>query len=87
MRGYTRAFDHVGVLGAYVAADSRRRGVAARLFEATFGAALAKGYEKIFTYVRADNDAALRVLASGIPRRRHGPGVTPVSADVLSTRS
>jgi len=24
-------------------------------------AALAKGYEKIFTYVRADNDAALRV--------------------------
>jgi RimJ/RimL family protein N-acetyltransferase len=59
--GYTRAFDHVGVLGTYVAADSRRQGVAPRLFEATFGAALAKGYEKIFTYVRADNDAALRV--------------------------
>ena len=59
--GYTRAFDHVGVLGTYVAAESRRQGVAARLFEATFGAALAKGYEKIFTYVRADNDAALRV--------------------------
>jgi L-amino acid N-acyltransferase YncA len=58
--GYTRAFDHVGVLGTYVAADSRRQGVAARLFEATFGAALAKGYEKIFTYVRTDNDAALR---------------------------
>jgi L-amino acid N-acyltransferase YncA len=58
---YTRAFDHVGVLGTYVAADSRRQGVATRLFEATFGVALAKGYEKIFTYVRADNDAALRV--------------------------
>jgi L-amino acid N-acyltransferase YncA len=36
--GYTRAFDHVGVLGTYVAADSRRQGVAARLFEATYGA-------------------------------------------------
>ncbi len=59
--GYTRAFDHVGVLGTYVAADSRRQGVATRLFDATFGAALAKGYEKIFTYVRADNDAALQV--------------------------
>ncbi len=57
---YTRAFDHVGVLGTYVAADSRRLGVATRLFDATFAAALAKGYQKIFTYVRADNDAALR---------------------------
>jgi L-amino acid N-acyltransferase YncA len=59
--GYTRAFDHIGVMGTYVAQDSRRQGVAARLFEATYVAALAKGYEKIFTYVRADNDAALRV--------------------------
>ena len=57
---YTRAFDHVGVLGTYVAAESRRQGVATRLFEATLAAALEKGYEKIFTYVRADNDAALR---------------------------
>ena len=57
--GYTRAFDHVGVLGTYVAAASRRQGVATRLFEATFAAALVKGYEKIFTYVRADNAAAL----------------------------
>ena len=57
---YTRAFDHVGVLGTYVAADSRRQGVATRLFAATFGAAIEKGYEKIFTYVRTDNDIALR---------------------------
>ena len=58
--GYTRAFDHVGVLGTYVELASRRQGVATRLFEATIGAALENGYEKIFTYVRADNDAALR---------------------------
>jgi L-amino acid N-acyltransferase YncA len=63
---YTRAFDHVGVLGTYVAPASRRQGVAARLFEATLVAAREKGYEKLFTYVRADNDAALRVYL------RHG---------------
>jgi L-amino acid N-acyltransferase YncA len=63
---FTRAFDHVGVLGTYVALASRRQGVATRLFEATLAAAREKGYEKIFTYVRADNDAALRVY------QRHG---------------
>ena len=63
---YTRAFDHVGVLGTYVALESRRQGVATRLFDATVGEAIGKGYEKIFTYVRADNDAALRVY------QRHG---------------
>jgi len=56
---YTRLFDHVGVLGTYVVAAHRRRGVATRLFAATFTAARAKGYEKLFTYVRADNPAAL----------------------------
>ena len=57
---YTRAFDHVGVLGTYVDLDVRRQGVATRLFQATFGAARLKGYEKIFTFVRADNEAALQ---------------------------
>jgi len=56
---YTRLFDHVGVLGTYVAAACRRQGVATSLFAATFAAARAKGYEKLFTYVRADNPAAL----------------------------
>jgi L-amino acid N-acyltransferase YncA len=56
---YTRAFDHVGVLGTYVALDCRRQGIASQLFEATFVAAARKGYEKIFTFVRADNPAAL----------------------------
>ncbi len=57
---YTHAFDHVGVLGTYVDLRHRRQGIATRLFDATFAAALQKGYEKIFTFVRADNPAALQ---------------------------
>jgi RimJ/RimL family protein N-acetyltransferase len=56
---YTRAFDHVGTLGTYVDLELRRRGIASRLFAATFDAAVRKGYEKAFTFVRADNPAAL----------------------------
>jgi L-amino acid N-acyltransferase YncA len=56
---YTRAFDHVGSLGTYVDLEQRRRGIAKALFAATFEAARAKGYEKIFTFVRADNPGAL----------------------------
>jgi len=63
---YTHAFDHVGVLGTYVDLRRRRQGIATRLFEATFAAAIQKGYEKIFTFVRADNAAALATyLAQG----------------------
>ncbi|MCZ6490879.1 MAG: GNAT family N-acetyltransferase [Acidobacteria bacterium] len=56
---YTHAFDHVGVLGTYVDLAYHRRGIARRLFAATFEAAKRKGYEKIFTFIRADNEAAL----------------------------
>ena len=56
---YTRAFDHVGTLGSYVHLSLRRRGIARALFAATFERARAGGYEKIFTFVRADNPAAL----------------------------
>jgi len=56
---YTRAFDHVGTLGTYVDLALRGQGIARRLFDATFRAAKQKGYEKIFTFVRADNSAAL----------------------------
>jgi len=63
---YTHAFDHVGTLGTYVDLTCRRRGIAAALFGATFEAARGKGYEKIFTFVRADNPAALATyLAHG----------------------
>src|SRR4030095_6513552 len=57
---YTHAFDHVGTLGTYVDLDQRRQGIARRLFAATFHAAREKGYEKVFTFVRADNAAALQ---------------------------
>ena len=56
---YTRALDHVGSLGTYVALSAFRRGIARALFAATLEAARAKGYEKLFTFVRADNPAAL----------------------------
>ena len=57
---YTRAFDHVGVIATYVDLGFRRRGVGRRLAEVTFESALGKGYEKLFTFVRADNPAALQ---------------------------
>ena len=57
---FTSAFDHVGVIGTYVDLDRRREGIASRLFAATFEAARRKGYEKFFTYVRRDNEAALQ---------------------------
>jgi len=56
---FTHAFDHVGVIGTYVDLANRRQGIAKSLFPATFQAARQKGYEKIFTYIRADNPAAL----------------------------
>jgi L-amino acid N-acyltransferase YncA len=56
---YSRAFDHVGVIGTYVDLGSRRQGIAKRLFPVTFEAARRKGYQKIFTYIRADNPVAL----------------------------
>jgi L-amino acid N-acyltransferase YncA len=56
---YTRAFDHVGIIATCVDLACRRQGIGKQLFEATFEAARQKGYEKIFTYVRSDNPAAL----------------------------
>ncbi|RPI28379.1 MAG: GNAT family N-acetyltransferase [Acidobacteria bacterium] len=56
---YTGSFDHVGVIGTYVDANHRGQGVAQTLFDATFAAARRKGYEKLFTYIRSDNPAAL----------------------------
>jgi L-amino acid N-acyltransferase YncA len=56
---FTHAFDHVGIIGTYVDLNRRRQGIASRLFSATFTAARAKGYEKLFSYVRADNEAGL----------------------------
>ncbi len=61
---FTQAFAHVGVIGTYVDLSCHRQGVATRLFAATFAAAKGKGYEKLFTYVRGDNPAALQTYLS-----------------------
>ena len=61
---FTHAFDHVGVIGTFVDLSRRRQGIARRLFGATFDAASRKGYEKFFSYVRADNEAALHTYLS-----------------------
>ena len=53
------AFDHVGEIGTFVDLAFLRQGIARRLFGATFAAAQRKGYEKLFTFVRADNPGAL----------------------------
>lgn len=57
---YTHAFDHVCDMGTYVALARRRQGIASQLFQASFAALAAKGYEKIFTFVRADNPVSLQ---------------------------
>ena len=61
---FTSAFDHVGVIGTYVDLARRREGIAGRLFAATYAAARHKGYEKFFSYVRADNHAGLQTYVS-----------------------
>jgi L-amino acid N-acyltransferase YncA len=63
---YTGAFDHVGVIGTYVDLEMRGRGLAGRLFDATFAEASKKGFEKLFAFVRSDNPVALRTYL------RHG---------------
>lgn len=62
--GYTDAFAHVAVIGTFVDPTCRRQGIARRLFVATFAAARAKGYTKLFTYVRADNPDGLATYLS-----------------------
>ncbi len=57
---FTHAFDHVGVIGTYVDLAHHRTGIAGTLFARTFEAARRKGYEKLFSYVRADNEAGLK---------------------------
>jgi L-amino acid N-acyltransferase YncA len=57
---YTHAFDHVGVIGTFVDLRYRRQGIASQLFQATLAEAVRMGYEKLFTFVRADNPAALQ---------------------------
>ena len=61
---YTHAFDHVAQLGTFVKLEHRGQGIARALFSATLDAARGKGYEKLFTFVCADNPAALAAYLS-----------------------
>lgn len=51
--------DHVATMGTWVLAPWRRRGVGRALFAAGAAAARELGYTKVFTDLRADNDASL----------------------------
>ena len=55
----THTFDHAAVMGTFVDLSQRRQGIGTRLAEVTFETARRKGYEKLSTYLRADNLAAL----------------------------
>ena len=76
----THAFDHVGVIGTFVDLSELRRGIGTRLSETMFAVARTKGYEKIFTYVRADNQASLnfhlklgfRIVGTAVRQARIG---------------
>ena len=56
---YTHAFDHVAVVGTCVRLSLRRQGIGMQLSDVSSKEAKKKGFEKLFTYVRADNEAAL----------------------------
>lgn len=56
---YTHAFDHVAVIGTCVRLSLRGHGIGTQLAEVGFEQAKKKGFNKLFTYVRADNQAAL----------------------------
>lgn len=58
-RYVTHAHDHVLTMGTWVREPFRRRGVGTRLAHASFTQALERGFEKVFTDIRADNVESL----------------------------
>ena len=58
------AMRHIATIGTFVDAAYRRQGVAKKLYAASFTAARAKGYTKIFAQVRSDNPNALAAYQS-----------------------
>lgn len=70
------AHDHVAVMGTWVRAGWRRRGLGRALAERSFAAARARGFTKVFTDLRADNleslafHLALGFCVAGCARRQ-----------------
>ena len=56
---HSQMFDHVAIMGTYVDLSLRRQGTGRCLATASFEVALRRGFEKVFTYVRARNVEAL----------------------------
>lgn len=61
---YTTVFNHVSMISTYVDLNLHRQGIAKRLFPVTIEVARQKGFEKFFTYVRADNPKGLTTYLS-----------------------
>jgi L-amino acid N-acyltransferase YncA len=61
---YTSAMDHVAILGTYVCADFRGRGIGQRLANVTLAFAREEGYEKAVIYVLAHNEGGLAYYRS-----------------------
>ncbi len=55
----SRHFDHAGTIGTFIELGLRGRGIGKLLAAETFRRLPAKGYEKLATYVLAENRAAL----------------------------
>ncbi|MGZ4199834.1 MAG: N-acetyltransferase family protein [Thermoleophilia bacterium] len=51
----THEHDHVLTMGTWVSEPFRRRGIARRLAEVSFANGRERGFEKVFTDIRADN--------------------------------
>jgi L-amino acid N-acyltransferase YncA len=56
---YTSTMDHVAILGTYILADFRGRGIGRKLAEATLAFARTRGYLKSVIYVLAHNEGGL----------------------------
>jgi L-amino acid N-acyltransferase YncA len=57
---YTHAMDHVGQIGTFLKLNYIGKGIGTKLSEISFKRAKELGYEKIFTFVREDNENSLR---------------------------
>lgn len=56
---YSGAFDHVGIVGTYVCSKHRNQGIGKKLFDYLKAKAPGLGFEKIFTYIIADNHQSI----------------------------